>query len=193
MKTPHSTTIFANCASDVPQVCPEARAFLWSKTSKSTVPGRVLEKLLCPGNSASPWFAASCCRDGSLATIQLLVTYIRPSNLFVLEKKDLVPPLLLLLPCWSVVIAASETGVSTKTGSVMGRSSWSPRWVGSHVPNASHYLCASKKAHLGVVPFPKGQINSSHVHRLVVFFENDAILYHIVLRLVDARYHNNPH
>ena len=33
-------------------------------------PGRVLEQLLCPKSSASPWFAASCCRDGSLAVIQ---------------------------------------------------------------------------------------------------------------------------
>ena len=29
--------------------------------------GRVLRELLCPGNSASPWFTASCCSDGSLA------------------------------------------------------------------------------------------------------------------------------
>ena len=29
-----------------------------------------LKKLHCPGNSASPCFAASCCRDGSLAVIQ---------------------------------------------------------------------------------------------------------------------------
>ena len=36
---------------------------------KSTVLWRVLQHLLCPGNSASPWFAASCCRDGSLAVI----------------------------------------------------------------------------------------------------------------------------
>ena len=28
--------------------------------------------MLCPGSSASPWFTASCCRDGSLAVIQPL-------------------------------------------------------------------------------------------------------------------------
>ena len=32
--------------------------------------GRVFERLLCPGSPASQWFAASCCRDGSLAVIQ---------------------------------------------------------------------------------------------------------------------------
>ena len=36
----------------------------------------------------------------------------------------LVPPLVILLPCWSVVIATSRTGVSTKTGSATGRASW---------------------------------------------------------------------
>ena len=131
-------------------------------------PGCVFERLLCPGSSASPWFTASCCRDGSLADIQplwvqktsevppmfegvatahtfthstsnactslgrhcnttrpyqsscfvfvLLVTYMRSSELLALRKNDLVPPLAPLLPCWSIVIAASETGVSTRTG-----------------------------------------------------------------------------
>ena len=46
----------------------------------------------------------------------LLVTFIRPSWLLALKTKDLVPPLVLLLPCRFVVIAASETGVSTKRG-----------------------------------------------------------------------------
>ena len=55
-----------------------------------------------------------------------LVTYMRPSELLALRNKDRVPPLLPLLPCWSVVIAAFETAVSAKT--------WSPRWVGPHVP-----------------------------------------------------------
>ena len=53
-----------------------------------------------------------------------LVTYMRPSELLALRKKDLVPPLMPLLPCWSVVIAAFETGVSSKTGVRDGRSSW---------------------------------------------------------------------
>ena len=35
-------------------------------------PGCVLGRLLCPRSSASPWFTASCCRDGSLAVIQPL-------------------------------------------------------------------------------------------------------------------------
>ena len=34
--------------------------------------GCVLGRLLCPRSSASPWFTASCCRDGSLAVIQPL-------------------------------------------------------------------------------------------------------------------------
>ena len=32
--------------------------------------GRVLKKMLCPRNYASPWFAASCCLDGSLPVFQ---------------------------------------------------------------------------------------------------------------------------
>ena len=47
--------------------------------------------------------------------IILLVTNMRPSELLTLRKKDLVPPLV-LLPCWSIVIAASVPGVSNKTG-----------------------------------------------------------------------------
>ena len=46
----------------------------------------------------------------------LQVTYMRPSELLALRKKDLVPRLVPLLPCWSVVIAASTTGVFAKTG-----------------------------------------------------------------------------
>ena len=46
----------------------------------------------------------------------LLVAYIRPSELLAFKTKDLVPPLVPLFPCWSVVIAASKNGVSTKTG-----------------------------------------------------------------------------
>ena len=45
----------------------------------------------------------------------LLVTYIRPSEFLALRKVDLAPPVVPLAPCSSVVIAASETGVSTKT------------------------------------------------------------------------------
>ena len=52
----------------------------------------------------------------------LRVTFLRPSELLALRKKDLVPPLAPLLPCWSVLVAASETGVTT----IRGRS---PRWV----------------------------------------------------------------
>ena len=59
------------------------------------------------------------------STLTLPVTYMRPSELPALRKKNVVPPLVLLLTCWSVVIAASETGVFTKTGirdgSVVGK------------------------------------------------------------------------
>ena len=44
------------------------RAFLWLKHRRC--PGCVFERLLCPRSSASPWFTASCCRDGSLVVIQ---------------------------------------------------------------------------------------------------------------------------
>ena len=41
---------------------------------------------------------------------------MRPSERLTLKSKDLAPPLVARLPFWSIVIAASETGVSTKTG-----------------------------------------------------------------------------
>ena len=46
-----------------------------------------------------------------------------------MKKKDLVPPLVPLLPCWSVVLAASETGVSTKTGISDGSVLMDQRWL----------------------------------------------------------------
>ena len=46
----------------------------------------------------------------------LLVEYLRFSKFLSLKKTDRVAPLLSLLPCWFVVITASETGVSIKTG-----------------------------------------------------------------------------
>ena len=66
----------------------------------------------------------------------LLVTYVRPSELLALRK--IVQPLMSLLHCWSVVIAAFETEVSTKTG-VRGEESllldqrW-PQWVNKLMP-----------------------------------------------------------
>ena len=137
-------------------------------------PGRAFECLLCPGISASPWFTASCFRDGSLAVIPPLwvqTTSEVPSMFEGLAtshtcahstsnactslgkqcvtahlsqtspydrvqphlagnvnasvrasgiEKDLVPPLVPLLPRLSIAIAASETVVSTKNrGSAM--------------------------------------------------------------------------
>ena len=49
-----------------------------------------------------------------LHTAISLATHIRPSDLLALRKMDFVSPLVIWLPCWSVVIAASEAGVSTK-------------------------------------------------------------------------------
>ena len=49
----------------------------------------------------------------------------------VYREGDLVPPLAPLLPCWSIVIAASETVSSTKTrirdGSVLVDQRWLQR------------------------------------------------------------------
>ena len=61
-------------------------------------------------------------------TFILRVTYMRPSELLELRKKDLVPSLVPLLPCWSVVIAAYETGVFTKTGVLDGSIVMDQRW-----------------------------------------------------------------
>ena len=46
-----------------------------------------------------------------------------------IEKKDIVPPLVPLLPCWSIVIATSEAGVSTKTGIRDGSVLMDQRWL----------------------------------------------------------------
>ena len=126
-------------AARVPQVWKGARTHPGRRRRSQRCPSRVAERLLCLGTSTSPRFTASCCRDGSLAVIQplrssklprnhphvavftliLRVTYMRPSELLELKKKDLVPSPVPLLPCRSVVIAAE---VIAKTGS--------PRWVG---------------------------------------------------------------
>ena len=54
----------------VPQVCDGARVRPGRKRQSLRCPSRVSERLHCPGSSTSPWFTASCCRDGSLAIIQ---------------------------------------------------------------------------------------------------------------------------
>ena len=59
----------------------------------------------------------------------LLVTYMRPSELLALRKKDLVPLLVPLLPCWSIVTAASETAVLFKTGVRDGSVLMDQRWL----------------------------------------------------------------
>ena len=46
-----------------------------------------------------------------------------------IEKEDIDPMLVPLLPCWSIVIAASETGVSTKTGTRDGSVLMDHRWL----------------------------------------------------------------
>ena len=70
----------------------------------------------------------------------LPVTYMRPSELLALRKKNLVPPLVPLFPCWWVVIAASETGASTKIGirdgSVLVDQCWL-QWVNKLLPGKS--------------------------------------------------------
>ena len=50
-------------------------------------------------------------------------------HLLTLRKKDLAPPLVPLLPCWSIVIPASEAGVSTKTGTRDGSVFLDQRWL----------------------------------------------------------------
>ena len=54
---------------------------------------------------------------------------MRPSELLALKKKDLVPPLMPLLPCWSVVIAALVFGVHTNTGVRDGLVLVDQRWL----------------------------------------------------------------
>ena len=67
-ENPHST--ISNRASDVPQVGEGAYAPSGRRRRNRRWLGLKLKKLLCPGNSASTWFAVSCCRDGLFAVIQ---------------------------------------------------------------------------------------------------------------------------
>ena len=69
------------------------------------------------------------------------VTYIRPSEPLALRKKNLIAPLVPLLPRWSVGIAASETGVFTKTGVRDGSVLIDQRWV-QWVTKLLHWLKA---------------------------------------------------
>ena len=115
-RTLAASTVLSNRAWDVPQVCEGERAPSGRRRRNRRCPCRAFEKLLCPGKSASPWFAASWCRDGSLADLGpgkaafiliLLMTCMLPPKLLALRKKDFVPPIVLLLACRSVGIAAS--------------------------------------------------------------------------------------
>ena len=47
-----------------PQMCKRAFARSDRKRRNRRRPVHLHEQLLCPGSAASPWFAASCCRDG---------------------------------------------------------------------------------------------------------------------------------
>ena len=59
----------------------------------------------------------------------LRVTYMRPSELLTLRKKALVPPLVPLLPCCSIVIAGHEMGGFARTGVRDGSVLKDQRWV----------------------------------------------------------------
>ena len=67
-----SATELANRSWDFFRVCKGARAASGRRCRNRPCLGRAFQRLLCPGSSASPWSAASCCRDGSLAVIQPL-------------------------------------------------------------------------------------------------------------------------
>ena len=67
---PRSSTLSTNRAGNFPQVSRSACS-LWSKKSKSTVPWLRTQQVALPREfHTSPWFAASCCSDGTLAFIQ---------------------------------------------------------------------------------------------------------------------------
>ena len=84
---------------------------------------------------------------------------MRPAGLLALRKKDLVPPLVPLLPCRSIVIAASETGVPTKTGIGDGWVLMDQRWL----PWVS-----SGRLPLSPAPAPKQVGNTRATCRIVV-------------------------
>ena len=69
-----STMELSNRSWDAPQICKGARALSGRRRRNQRSPGCVVERFLCPLSSASPWFTASCCRDGTLAVIQPLWT-----------------------------------------------------------------------------------------------------------------------
>ena len=77
--------------------------------TRGTMPAPVWE------STAAQLTHPSQCLHIAAIILILLVTYMRPSGLLSLSKKDIVTPLVPLLPCWSVVIAASKPGASTKT------------------------------------------------------------------------------
>ena len=99
--------------------------------------GRVFQRLLCSGNSASYWFTALCCSDGSLAVIQPLWRQpiaegsssrgnVRPSELLALRKKNFVPIARATSPMhvgrsWSHL---PNLECLPRQGPAMGRSSW---------------------------------------------------------------------
>ena len=57
---------------DVPQIFKGARVPSGRRRRNRRCLGCAFKRLLCTWISASPWFTASCCRDGSLAVMQPL-------------------------------------------------------------------------------------------------------------------------
>ena len=87
----------------------------------------------CLGRDRSTVHHPQASSHGGFVFISV-ATYVRSSDLVALRKKDIVLPLSPMLYCWSIVIAASETGVSTSTptgvrdGSVLMDQRWL-QWV----------------------------------------------------------------
>ena len=79
----------------------------------------------------------------------LLLTHIRPSELQALRKKDLVPPLALLLPCWSPVDRSFRNwsvcqDQELRDGPVLVNQRWLRSVNKPHrVPNTSQWSSAS--------------------------------------------------
>ena len=132
-----------HCAWDVGQRCRMALAPSGRTRRNRRRPGHLHKRLRCPGSSASPWFAASCCGDGSLAVIEPLWVQLTPEEL---SSFDTVHPHAYDVPA-PVGVDGIETERYCSTACatsplVVGRDrsfrDWSvdhdrsPQWVGRH-------------------------------------------------------------
>ena len=110
-------------------MCEGARAPSGRRRQCRRCPSCVFDRLLCPETLISPWFTASCCRDGSYVAVfvrTLRVTCMRAVTIAGIEAERYCP-----IACATSPMFVSRDR-SLRNWSVC--QDWGPRWVGLDGP-----------------------------------------------------------